>query len=115
VTGTQVAGEHTCTERLQWTYSSELTARQQAALETHLRRAETELLALTPQLGCGKRAVRDEETLRTKITTILTRHQVSLSGSRASLHTAAAHNKGCYLPIRETVVTREKRGSQRTL
>jgi transposase len=77
VTWTEDAEEHSWTERLQWIYSPELAARQQAALETRLRRAETELLALTPRPGRGKRAVRDEETLRTKIEATLIRHKVA--------------------------------------
>ena len=56
---------------------SPMHANQQAAgLETRLRHAETQLMALTPPRGRGKRQITDEATLVEAITLILTTQRV---------------------------------------
>lgn len=64
-------------ERLQWIYSPTLAQQQRQGLEQRLQQAREALLALTPEPGRGKRAIRDEETLRSRSTAILERYQVS--------------------------------------
>lgn len=63
-------------ERLQWIYSPEVAATQTQALETRLQQAEAELKTLTPEPGRGKRAIREEEVLQTRIAALLKRHKV---------------------------------------
>src|SRR5499427_7945234 len=50
--------------------------RQAAGLETRLRHAETQLTALTPPRGRGKRQITDEATLVEAIDRVLTAHRV---------------------------------------
>jgi transposase len=49
---------------------------QVAGLETRLRHAETQLTALTPPRGRGKRQITDEATLVEAIDRVLTAHRV---------------------------------------
>lgn len=74
----EVAGESvTWKERLQWVYSPRLAQQQAENLAKRLQQAEQALYALTPTPGRGKRALRDEATLQTRVTAILTQYQVT--------------------------------------
>ncbi len=64
-------------ERLQWVYAPARAAQQRQALETRLQQAEAALWALTPAPGRGKRQIRDEAALQTRIHALETQYQVA--------------------------------------
>jgi transposase len=64
------------TERVLVIRSPAHAARQAAGLETRLGNAETELAALTPPRGRGKRQITDESALLEAIDKVLTAHRV---------------------------------------
>jgi transposase len=73
-----VEGPEVCwTERVQVVRSPALAQRQQAWLDKHLQAAETELSALTPVPGRGKRQMREETALQAAIARVLERHDVA--------------------------------------
>lgn len=65
------------TERVQVVRSLALAQRQRATLDKHLAVAETELWALTPAPGRGKRQLREEGALHAAIVGVLERHGVT--------------------------------------
>jgi len=64
-------------ERVQIVRSPTLAATATAALERRLQKATTALLALTPEVGRGRRQIRDEATLQTAMTQIMERYPVA--------------------------------------
>ena len=66
----------TWTERVLLVRSSSFFKKQQRGLQTRLETARQKLLALTPQVGRGKRQIRDELELRQKAQAILKTHRV---------------------------------------
>ena len=92
---------------------SPMHANQQAAgLEKRLRHAETQLAALTPPRGRGKRQITDEATLLEAIDLVLKEHRVvgllSLAWEKQVEHTTHYVGRG------RGSVHREKRGLQKT-
>jgi transposase len=67
----------TWSERVLVVRSPMHAAQQAAGLETRLRHAETQLAALTPPRGRGKRQITDETTLVEAIARVLTEHRVA--------------------------------------
>jgi transposase len=64
-------------ERVQLLHSPALAQRQQSNLEERLRRAEQAVRALTPPVGPGKKQCREEAPLRSAVTAILERCDVT--------------------------------------
>jgi transposase len=92
---------------------SPMHATQQAAgLETRLRHAETQLAALTPPRGRGKRHITDEATLVEAIDLVLKEHRVagllSVTGEKQVEQTTQYVGRG------RGSVSREKRVIQKT-
>jgi transposase len=74
----KVAGKRiSWTERVQLLRSPALTQRKQTNLETRLRRAEQAVRALTPAVGPGKKQCREEASLRTAVSAILERCDIT--------------------------------------
>jgi len=64
-------------ERVQIVRSPTLAAKARVSLENRLQKATTALLALTPDVGRGRRQIRDEATLQKAIAQIMKRYQVT--------------------------------------
>jgi transposase len=70
-------GDMVWNERVLMVRSPMHATQQAAGLETRLRHAETQLAALTPPRGRGKRQITDEATLVEAIDLVLTAHRVA--------------------------------------
>src|SRR5437667_6293225 len=87
-------------------------AQQAAGLETRLRHAETQLTALTPPRGPGKRQITDEATLLEAIARVLTAHRVD--GLLRVTWDKQVEQTTQYVGRGRGAVHREKRVIQRT-
>jgi transposase len=64
-------------ERLQVIQSEDLRAAQAKSLQDRLRRAHTEIKALTPEPGRGRHQYRDEESFKAALAAVIEKHKVA--------------------------------------